>query len=525
MILDSLKPDHWLFYVIDGILYALILLLLVPILHMCLRLFAKHQTDEGKGKALLAILLILLGAAAVVAQPFAEQMGYFILLPCLLLGAGVLRWICWVSIPRGLVIMLIFGAAVYGANMGIMKIANKVLPKDRVTLVSVVQKSLGRLDEASEWAKKQAAEEAAKGPRERMTMSNLLVRAKGGLRLEAESFVSAVALLKDPEQLARLTSEHTDDLKALDLLADGETLTPTDMVEMGIINEQAEKGMTVLESVNATNEITAADVEDVALFIRSIRKDGSEVTANDALVVIREARKRAAGRSPLGELVTLTAQNTADLTGLGPILDGGKLAPEQLAGMGVADEGAKKGISVLEGIRGTNDIGEQDVESVMSLLKSMRKDGSEVSTNDALVVIREAMKRAGRSPTNEMFAIKASGIASNAMSSTSEVAMAKVVIHQKVRKLDPLLALGDAERSAWIRSQTGLVVTAVMALRKGNAIGIVNGEMVHTGDLVSVISEGRTFAWRLAGFGSGGVIWEPLVGGTNENESTLIRWQ
>ena len=527
MMLDSLPPDHWLFCVIDGVIYALIFLILGPALHICLRLFAKHQIDEGKGKPFLAILLILLAAAAVVAQPYAEQMGYFIVLPCWLLGAGVLRWICWVSIPRGLVIMLIFGAVVYGANAGIMMFANKVLPKDRVTLAQVVLTSMGRLDEASEWAKKQAAEDAAKGPRERMTMSNLLVRAKGGLRLEAESFVSAVALLQDPEQLARLTSEHTEDLQALDLIADGDTLTPEDMAEMGIINEEAEKGMTVLESVNATNEITAADVEDVALFIRSIRKDGSDVTANEALVVILAARKRAAGRSPLEELIKLTAQNTADLTGLGPILDGMKLSPDQLSGMGIADEGAKKGMSVLEGIRGTNDIGAQDVGSVMSLLKSMRKDGSEVTTNDALVVIREAMTRAGRSPTNAPWLTSSVPSHPLVVSSTSAVkkAATKVVIHQRSRNIDPLLALSAPLRTAWNKSQTGLVVTAVMAFSGGNAMAIVNGEMVYTGSVVSVISEGRAFTWRLATLNAHGVIWEPVVGRQSENKSSLVRWE
>ena len=528
--LDSLPPDHWLFYVIDGILYLLILAILVPILHLCLRLFAKHQTDEGKGKALLAVLLILLGAAAVVAQPYAEQMGYFVLIPCLLVGAGVLRWICWVSIPRGFVIMVIFGAVVFGANTGIMALASRVLPDNRVTLLNVVRKSMGRLDEVSELAKKQAAEDAAKGTGKRLNTSNLLLRAKSGLLLDAESLSSAVSLLKDPKQLAALTSEHTEDLAALDLIAGGELLTPEDMAEMGIINAEAKKGMTVLQSVNATNEITEQDVEDVALFIRSVRKDGSAVSANDALVVIREARKRAAARTPFEELVQLTTQNTADLKGLGPILDGGKLAPEQLASLGIAGEGAKKGMSVLEGIRGTNNVGEQDVRSVMSLLKSMRKDGSQVSTNDALIVIREAMKRAGRSPTNAPWlALSTNSIVAKplAVGSTSTVqkAAAKVVIQQRSRNIDPLLALGPLQRAAWNRSQTGLVVTAVMAFSAGNAMAIVNGEMVHTGDVLSVTSEGRSYKWRLATLNAHGVIWEPVVGAQSENKSSLVRWE
>ena len=407
-----------------------------------------------------------------------------------------------------------------------MMLANKVLPKDRVTLARVVNKSLGRLDEISEQAKKQAAEDAAKEPRERLNISNLLMRAKSGVRLEAESFASAVSLLKDPQQLQKLTTEHTEDLKALDLIADGSVLTPEDMVEMGIVNEESKKGMSVLQNVNATNEITEQDVEDVALFIRSVRKDGSQVTPNDALVVIREARKRA-GANPLEALAKLTTQNTADLTGLGPVLDGVKLTPEQLAGMGVVDEEAKKGMSVLEGIRATNDIGEQDVGKVMSLLRSVRKDGSVVTTNDALVVIREAMKRAGRPSTNELFATKTSGTASNDVSSISEVATAaaQVVIHQRSRNIDPLMALDAPQRAAWNRSQTGLVVTAVMAFSGGNAMAIVNGEMVHTGDVVSVTSEGQAFQWRLAALSARGVIWEPVVGRQNEIGSALIRWQ
>jgi hypothetical protein len=103
-------------------------------------------------------------------------------------------------------------------------------------------------------------------------------------------------------------------------------------------------------------------------------------------------------------------------------------------------------------------------------------------------------------------------------------AAAKVVIHQRSRNVDPLMALTAPQRSAWNRSQTGLVVTAVMSFSGGNAMAIVNGEMVHTGDIVSVASEGQTFPWRLAAFAHNSVIWEPVVG-RNENESTLIRWQ
>lgn len=529
MILASLKPDHWLFYVIDGFIYALVFLLLGPTLHLCLRLIARHQADESKGKAFLATLLILMCAGAVTAQPYAEKMGNFIVIPCLLLGAGVLRWICWVSLTRGFLIMVIFAAFAFGSSTGIMMLVNKGLPKDRVTLVRMINKSMGRLDELDELAKKQAAEEAAKGPGERMSISNLLMRAKGGLRLEAESFVSAVALLKNPEEFQKLTSEHTEDLKALDLIADGGTLTPEDMVDMGIVNEKATKGMNVLESVSATNEITAQDVEDVAIFLRSMRKDGSEVTANDALVVIREARQRA-GANPLEALIKLTTQNTADLTGLGPVLDGKTLTPEQLTGMGIVDEESRKGMSVLEGIRSTNDIGEQDVGKVMSLLKSVRKDGSEVTTNDALVVIREAMKRAGRSSTNESWlTLSTNAIAAKPLvvgsTSTVKKAAAKVVIRQRSRHVDPLIKLDPEERAAWNKSQTSLVVTAVMVVSSGNAMAIVNGEMVCTGDVVSVASQGKTFRWRLAEFNSTTVIWEPVVGAQKGNESTLVRWQ
>jgi hypothetical protein len=523
MMLDSLPPDHWLFYVIDGAVYALLFLILGPALHLCLRLLARQQADENKGKPFLAVLLILLGSSAVLAQPYAEKMGYFALIPCLLLGAGVLRWICWVTIPRGLVIMIIFGAIVYGAYAGIMMVVDKALPKERVTLVKSIKKSMGLIDQfAGKDSDPIVSDNFLKG----VKISNLLTRAKGGLRLEAESFVAAAALLRDPRQLEMLTMEHTEDLRALDLIVDGETLTPEDMVEMGVVDEESTQGMRVLQSVNATSEITPQDVEDVALFIRHVRKDGSQVTANDALLVIYEAKKRA-GANPLAALAKLTSHNTADLAVLGPILDGGKLAPEQMAGMGVVSEEAKMGMSFLEGIRGTNNVGERDVGSVMSLLKSTRKDGSEVTTNDALVVIYEAMKRAGRPVTNGLFATSPSNMASNVESDTTEMVntATKVVIHQRSRNIDPLLALSSAQRAAWNRSQTGLVVTAVMAFSGGNAMAIVNGEMVHTGDVVTVASEGESFRWRLATLNANGVIWEPVVGKTNENASTLVRWE
>jgi hypothetical protein len=527
MIFASLKPDHWFFYVIDGIIYALLFLILGPALHMCLRLLARHQADEHKGKAFLAMLLILLCSAAVTAQPWAENIGYYVLIPCLFLGAVILRLVCWVSVTRGLVIMLLFGAIVFGVYAGIMKLANRVLPEGRVTLAQSIKRSMGLIDQfAGKPADPMTSGSLLKGGK----ISNLLMRAKSGVRLEAESFASAVALLKDPQQLQKLTMEHTEDLKALDLIVEGETLTPEDMVEMGVVNEEAKKGMTVLESVNATNEITEQDVEDVALLIRSVRKDGTQVTPNDALALILEARKRVGSRSPLETLVKLTTQNTADLTSLGSVLDGGKMAPEQLAGMGIDSEDARQGIGVLEGIRTTNDIAEQDVGKVVSLLRSVRKDGTQVTTNDALVVINEAMKRAGRSPTNlpwltlstNTMAAKPLVLISSSAAATTAV---RVVIHQRSRHIDPLLALDALQRAAWNRSQTGLVVSAVMAFSGGNAMAIVNGEMIHTGDIVSVTSEGQDFPWRLATLNGHVVVWEPVVNTQNGDESTLIRWQ
>jgi hypothetical protein len=212
-----------------------------------------------------------------------------------LVAALISMWLCWISFQKGLLVALIFLTSVFIVGKGAWTLMDKSLPPGRITLVKKTKISMGILSEVTNQT----------GPP--INTGELLQRAKSGLKLQAESVVLAVALLKDPDSLRKITAQHIEDLAVLDLLADGGMLTSEQLEELGIVHEDARQGARVLKYISATNEVSEQDVMDVVEFLKSVRKDGSEVTAEDAVIVLREAMNRAGRMSTNGLNVTNVA--------------------------------------------------------------------------------------------------------------------------------------------------------------------------------------------------------------------------
>jgi hypothetical protein len=323
MILSGLKPDHWLFCFVDGLVYTLAFALLVVTLRQSLRWLAKHEADATTGKSFVSTLLILLIAASTSTLPYVRQIGTLVLLPAAICGIFLLKILCWVSLKRGVLIMGVFAAAAWGLVTGVAALEDKILPPNRITLVKRIKISMGILDEL------------ASLPTSHMSLKDQLATAKSGLRLELEAVASALSLLKDPDAVKGMTAGHTADLDALGLVVNHEAPpTPEQLASMGIVYEKAKPGLDVLRGMTATNAVTADDVRNVAALLKSLRKDGSEVTAKDAVALILEAQKRAGelrGQKPSAmptnafpatspELPALSSITTTAAQAVGPIV-------------------------------------------------------------------------------------------------------------------------------------------------------------------------------------------------------------
>ena len=303
MNLTTLRPDHWVLYVIDGLGYVVAYLLVVVILRLSLRRVAEHEADDSLIKSCVSVLLILMISGVLANVPETQKLGVFILLPCFLLGALVLQWLCWITIKQSLVIMLIVSISVLAIGGGITGLFNVMLPKDRVTLVKKTKLSLGIL----------AAPPIQ--PAKPVGKSHLLFQIKSGLKLEKEAFVTAVAILKDPSALAKMTAQHNEALAALDLLSDGKTLTPEELAQMGIDKKEQIAGYRVMKNISPTNEYTAEDVENVAAFLRAAHIGQTNVTAEDAALIMRAAMNRASTSTPTEVLATYSNALTGNTSG------------------------------------------------------------------------------------------------------------------------------------------------------------------------------------------------------------------
>lgn len=284
MLLDAFEPDHFIFSVIDVFVYVLIFLLLVVILRLSLTLLAKEEADDSMGKSFLTTLAIMLVCAVAALSTQAQLFGYYMIIPVVLVAMLLIRLLCWVNFKQSVLVTLIFSLAATGLAAGFTFGMNQILPEDRMTLVKRVKTSWGMLDDMA------GQESEAFFTKENLKTIRL------GWTMQGEALKSAVILLKDPKALDRMVADHQDALRALDLIVDGETNSVEQLAELGIVygeDDPAKHGMELLQQAGAKQEYTEQDVQDVGAFLQSVRKDGPEVTATDAAVVIHEAMKRA----------------------------------------------------------------------------------------------------------------------------------------------------------------------------------------------------------------------------------------
>lgn len=245
----------------------------------------------------------------------------------------------------------------------------------------------------------------------------------------------------------------------------------------------------------------------------------------------------------------LTTNNAEDLAALGVVMDGKPLTPEQMADLGIVTEDARKGAGVLQTRTATNAVTEDDVRSVVALLKSVRKPGPTVTAADAVYIISEARKRAAQVSTNVLSAAltnsvidveaeeaaSSSAVCAAESSATSQSLVAaesatggaarEEVVGVTSRYRNVWLELSPGQQAAWNASRTGLVVGALMASSSGKTLAIVNKALVNTGDVVSVFSAGRSYPWRLVSISVTGVTWRPVMGGQAPDGPAWVTWR
>jgi hypothetical protein len=87
-----MKADNPICYVVDGVFYLLLFVLLVAVLRLAFYFIARNEAEYGTGKALAATTLVLLSVAAML--QYAAQLGVFLPIVCVLLAFGALRLVC-----------------------------------------------------------------------------------------------------------------------------------------------------------------------------------------------------------------------------------------------------------------------------------------------------------------------------------------------------------------------------------------------------------------------------------------------
>lgn len=281
LLLGGLKPTSPVFGIIDGALLLLVLLLLPFVLRASLRLLARDEADDGLFKMFFTMQLVVGMAAIAAITPLEPLLTGVAAVAIFLNSALLLRVLCWVSFKKALAVMLVVATAGGGLGAGLALLSNWLLPKDRVTLLDRVRKTLGVIDQ---FAGKESTP---------VFTSNTLQNVKAALVLEQQAILGAIQLLRNPEAINEMTAEHTADLRALDLITDGKMPSPEELKELGLTDDDVTHGREALQRAGSSDAISEQDVQDIATFMRCVRKDQSDLKPDDIAFLIREARKRA----------------------------------------------------------------------------------------------------------------------------------------------------------------------------------------------------------------------------------------
>ena len=424
--LGSLKPDNVVFSLFDVIVYLLVLVLCGAILRAVLRALAPEEVSDGWGGYWAAAFLTLAVWGVFSSQSFFPIPVILTLLLVAAISVILIMWLCWAPWLNAMIGVVVFLASVAACGYGAGRAMDRILPDDRMTLARRVRISLGLMDRFAD----------REG--EAVFTKDTLRVIKAGLKLESRAMVSAVSLLKDPAALSRMVASHQEDLDALGLIVAGETNTAEQLAEMGIVyapDDPARRGIDVLQHANQKAGFTDQDVEDVAMFLKSVRKDGSEVTASDVAIVVRDAMARA---------------KAIEVGGMDD------LQPNGLAGAE------------------TDSVG----------------PSAEPVANDPAT---------------------STAVATGALAATQAPALSAA----------PIDRLSATERAAWLDSKTGIVVRATMS-RGGNFLLQVNGHFVKPGESVYVERASRVFEWRLVSATLQSAEWEPVL--ENAGQEVFVRF-
>jgi hypothetical protein len=281
VLLSGLNPSSPVFGVIDGALMVILLMTLPGILRFCLHKLAGHEADDSYFKSFLSVQLIVLLVAVTAITPLSHRLRIVAAVPLFLAAVLLLRYFCWLTMKKAILVMLAFTTISGALGGALFALENSLLPKNRRTLVTQLQQTLGFIDTMS-------GKEGAP-----VFSSNTLHNAKMALKVEQQAIMGAIMLLKDTNSINELTGEHTANLKAMDLITDGKMPTPEQLKELGITDEEATRGRAALVRASGEEEISEQDVKDLAQFMKSVRHDKSEPTAADIAFAIRRARKLA----------------------------------------------------------------------------------------------------------------------------------------------------------------------------------------------------------------------------------------
>lgn len=236
----------FLFVLLDIGLYALLLAIIVESLRLLLLIFAKHDAALERTRCMLttAATLFLAYAIQISLMPIIGLATLPIIVICCTL---VVHFISWPRMVRSLMITTLWIAIIVGSSIGLTSAADYFFP-DRETVEENVARS------------KEVLENMDSEGVQILSPKEVIAQIKLGLDTWTTALVGAGQILSDEDSVNKMTAEHTDALRELDLVADEEGgPTQADLAALGIHEGSAMTDQEVLRFKMMDKEATAED--------------------------------------------------------------------------------------------------------------------------------------------------------------------------------------------------------------------------------------------------------------------------
>ncbi|HPF99755.1 MAG TPA: hypothetical protein PLE77_06780 [Kiritimatiellia bacterium] len=238
-----------LFLLMDVGIYVVALSVSVESLRLLLKLLARNQGAEERSRSLLATLCTL-GIAYLVQVTLMPKIGFATFPIIVLSTALIIHFVCWPSFTRSIIITAIWLTIMVVTLVGLTSVADRRFPNRR-TLGQDIARSQSVLKDMKNATGTKDELLQARTPKE------VIDQIKLGLKTWSTALISAVALLKDKDSVNKMTAEHTEALRELDLIAD-EGPTTAELATLGIHEgsdmTDAEKLRFQLMDKNATDD-------------------------------------------------------------------------------------------------------------------------------------------------------------------------------------------------------------------------------------------------------------------------------